>query len=471
MSRIITNVQSLVAQRVLGSQNRQLNTALTRLSTGFRINSGADDPAGLIASETLRSQKVAINAAIENARRADNVLSVAEGSLVEVNRLLLELEDLVDRSANDAGLSAPEVAANQDQIDSILQSINRIANSAEFAGRKLLNGSFAFNTSSVNSNQITDVQIRAAKIPDGGFRTVTLNVATASELAQITGAGGGAGGALSAATSLQVGGNFGNEVFSFASGTTLAEIATAINSSTGLTGVAATASGGSLFFNSTQYGSEAVVSVQVLNGAFTTDTGNANGVDGTVIINGNTAKVNGLEASIRTGSFAADLTLAADFATTAGSTGSFEITGGGARFSIAPEIGLNGTETIGIQAISTGSLGNATDGFLSTLNSGGTNDLSSANFANAQRVIRAAQDQVSTLRGRLGAFQKNTLETTINSLMIALENTAAAESAIRETDFAQTTSELTRAQILVNAATAVLQVANSSPQNVLTLLT
>ena len=123
MSRIVTNVQSLVAQRVLGTQNRQLNQALTRLSTGLRINSGADDPAGLIASESLRSEKVAISAAIDNANRADNVLAVAEGALVEVNRLLLDLEDLIDRSASTAGLSEAELEANQAQIDAILQSI------------------------------------------------------------------------------------------------------------------------------------------------------------------------------------------------------------------------------------------------------------------------------------------------------------------------------------------------------------
>lgn len=472
MSRIVTNVQSLVAQRVLGSQNKELNQALTRLSTGLRINRGADDPAGLIASEGLRSQKVAIGAAIDNANRADNVLSVAEGSLVEINRLLLELEDLFDRSANEAGLSQAELDANQGQIDTILESINRIANTAEFSGRKLLSGDFAFATSGVTSTHIANAQINSAKIPEGSFRTVTVDVTAASQFATISGVGGGAAGALSAATTIQVGGNFGIEVFSFASGATAAEIATAINTSTGLTGVSAVVSGAgnAVYFTSTQFGADAAISVQTLSGGFSLDSNNANGVDGTVIVNGANADVSGLNVAVRTGSLAANLTLDAAFAASAGSSSSFTITGGGAQFSISPEVGLVGLETIGIQAVSTGSLGNRSDGFLSTLNSGGTNDLGSKNFSTAQRVIRDAQSQVSTLRGRIGGFQKFKLATAVNSLLIALENTAAAESAIRETDFADATSQLTRAQILVNSSTATLQIANAQPQNVLSLL-
>ena len=140
MSRINTNIQSLLATRVLNKNHTSLNQALERLSTGLRINTGKDDPSGLIASEALRTSKVAITAAIDNAGRANNIVAIAEGGLHEINSLLLELEDLVDRGANEAGLSEDEVNANQLQIDAILQSINRIADTTEFAGRKMLNG-------------------------------------------------------------------------------------------------------------------------------------------------------------------------------------------------------------------------------------------------------------------------------------------------------------------------------------------
>ena len=219
MSRINTNVQSLLATRVLNRNNDSLNTALERLSTGLRINTGRDDPAGLIASEALRNSKVAITAAIDNASRASNIVGIAAGGLQEVNSLLLELENLVDRSANEAGLSSAEVKANQLQVDAILQSINRIADTTEFAGRKLLNGNFAFTTSgtALSDQRISAIQINSAKIPEGATRTVAVELLTPSEFAYVSAAGGGTGGALSAASTIQVRGNEGTEILSFAS--------------------------------------------------------------------------------------------------------------------------------------------------------------------------------------------------------------------------------------------------------------
>jgi flagellin len=234
-------------------------------------------------------------------------------------------------------------------------------------------------------------------------------------------------------------------------------------------------------FSSTDYGSDAIVSVQVvgstgrlaINGASTSTDheSSSSGTDGTVIVNGTQANVNGLKASVRTASLSADFTLAEAFGgSTTPASSSFDIVGGGARFNIAPEVNLTALETIGIQSVSTASLGNNADGFLSSLASGGANDISSGNSATAQRVLAEAQSQISGLRGRIGGFQRNTLETSVNSLQVALENTAAAESAIRETDFAETTSALTRAQILVNSSTQTLQLANAQPQAVLALL-
>src|ERR1041384_1835954 len=112
MSRINTNVTSLIAQRVLGQNQGSLGKSLERLSTGLKINRGKDDPAGLIASETLRSEIGSLTAAIGNADRADQVVNIAEGGLQEVSSLLTELQGLVTSSANKAGLSASEEAAH-----------------------------------------------------------------------------------------------------------------------------------------------------------------------------------------------------------------------------------------------------------------------------------------------------------------------------------------------------------------------
>lgn len=479
MSRINTNVTSLVAARILNKNNEMLNQALERLSTGVRINRGKDDPAGLIASERLRSETTAIAAALDNARRADNLVSVAEGGLQEVSSLLIELENLIDHTANSAGLSSDEVQANQLQVDAILESINRIATSTEFSGKKVLNGTFDYTTSGVTagstSSAITDLKINSVRLAEGGSRTVVVDITSSAQTAQLIYSGSATGAGV---TTLQIGGKHGIEQFSFASGTAATAVIAAVNQSTSLTGVSATISGtGSntrIKFNSTDYGSEAFVSVEAIGGTFTVTGGTGStkdfGEDVGATVNGAQAIANGLNISIRTTALSVDMTLASDFATDPTLTKTFAVTGGGANFSIAPTLGLNAMASIGLQNVATGSLGNATQGFLSTLGSGQTNQLSSGNFEMAQRIIRDASAQVSSLRGRLGAFQKNTLASTINSLQVTYENVTAAESAIRDTDFAAETSRLTRAQILVNAASVTLQQANAAPQNVLALL-
>ncbi|MFQ5461630.1 MAG: flagellin [Phycisphaerae bacterium] len=496
MSRINTNVQSLVARRALSVNNASLNEALVRLSTGLRINSGRDDPAGLIASETLRASIRAIDTSIDNANRADTIVAVAEGGLQEISSLLLELESLVDATANEAGLTAAEIKANQSQIDNILISINRLAEATAFGDKKLLNGNLNFTTSGVTASQVDRVQINSAKIPNGASRQVNVTVQTKSEVALLSAVGAGTdssgtlNGTLNGATTFQVRGVHGSDILSFASGATTAQIATAINASKALTGVSATASagtgGGAAFLNlqSTDYGADAFVSLSVINnlsgfssiddpgltsGALATET-KTTGVEGTIVVNGSSGIVKGKEVSVRSGALSLDMTLNTTVIGVTNATTSFDITGGGARFSISPTVGLAGLEAIGIGEVSTAKLGDSGNGFLASLESGKTNDLTSKNFTVAQRVVRSAIDQVASLRGRLGGFQKNTLRTTINSLKVSLENVSAAESAIRDADFAEETSSLTRAQILVNSSTSTLQLANAQPQNVLALL-
>ena len=156
-------------------------------------------------------------------------------------------------------------------------------------------------------------------------------------------------------------------------------------------------------------------------------------------------------------------------------TKTFGITGGGATFSLGSKVSETDKASVGIASVSTGSLGATqnsagTAEFLSTLASGGPNSLDSGNLVQAQKILDKAVKQVSQLRGRLGAFQKFTIGSTVNSLGVALENANAAESAIRDTDFAEETSKLTRAQILSQAATTVLAQANTAPQAALSLL-
>src|SRR5881628_3781242 len=159
MARINTNVASLTAQRGLARSQKTLSDTLQRLSSGLRINRGADDPAGLIASEGLRSEIAGINQAIDNSQRASNVISTTEGALGEVASLLLNIKALVVQAANSGALSPDEISANQLQVDSAVESITRISNTTTFAGLKLINGSMDYLTSGVNNADIRALDI------------------------------------------------------------------------------------------------------------------------------------------------------------------------------------------------------------------------------------------------------------------------------------------------------------------------
>lgn len=497
MSRINTNVNSLIAQRILSQQNSSLNTSLQRLSTGLAINRGADNPAGLIASENLRSEKAAISAAISNAERADQVINIAEGGLQEINSLLLEVQSLVGSSANDAGLSTEEKEANQLQVDSILQTIDRIASATSFQGIKLLNGTYDF-TISGQASTVNSFQINAAKLGHNETRDVEV-VVTAS--AQHAGLFLSTAGALNLTDSdsrftIEIAGVKGSRQFSFASGTTLASIADAINTFKEVTGISATTSGTGLVMKSTEYGSEQFVSFDIVDtggqvgSIYTLSATNEDEADDTsgvalnainnpirdagqdvgAIINGILATSRGRTARIATDFLDLSIELTAAGAQNLDTIDAFSITGGGARFNLGPQVNIANQVSVGITNTAARHLGDKDIGFLDDLGSGKGANLVNGNLEDAQKIVNLAISQVSNLRGRLGAFQKNVIGATIRSLGVALENTSAAESSIRDTDFASETAELTRSQILVNAATNVLGIANNQPQSVLQLL-
>ena len=489
MSRINQNIPSLIAQRVLGNQNKGMAQSLQRLSTGYRINRGADDPAGLIASENLRAEKSAINSAITNSQRADQVVNVAEGGLQEVSNMLVELQGLVGATANEAGVSQEERDANQLQIDSILQTIDRIANATSFQGTKLLNGNFDYTVSGQDDAVLSDVTVNAAKLAaDGTARTVTITVLQSAQTGAVflsTGANFANGG--SGEVSFEITGTKGVQQFTFASGTSQTDILAAVNSFKDSIGVSATVASNSsrISINSTGYGADSFVRVKELSNEgptdfiFTAATAGGTAVsdlkdkgrNATVLINGTQATTDGLTARVSSDGF--DVSISIDGTSALNNTGqstTFDITSGGANFNLAPSVNLASKVSLGIETVTTGNLGGNSFGFLSDLKSGGSANVQNGNLSKAQEVIDASIKQVSSLRGRLGAFQKNVVGSTISSLGIALENTTAAESAIRDTDFASETANMTRAQILSQAATQSLALANSAPQQVLSLL-
>ncbi len=465
MSKINTNIASLQAITTLNKNQADLQLHLQRLSTGLQINSGKDAPAGLIASETLRSEIAGINQGIANSQRASNVVNTAEGSLSEVSSLLLQVQSLTNEAANTGALSTEEISANQLQVDSILNSINRISNTTQFNGVKLLNGGLDYSTSNVASTAIDSLNINAAKLPQNGSITITVNVTASAQLGTLGVAASGVG--VSAVT-IEISGVDGTEQLSFAGSTHNSAIVVAINQIKSETGVSAVLSGAALKLTSNAFGATQFVSVKTISGSFLT--GKANGANAAVSVNGTSAEVDGTTASIRTADLDLSFQLDSTFAQQTAAGTSFQITGGGARFQIGSVVNSQGQIQVGIGSVNTTKLGNSVDGFLSSIGSGGGNSLVSGNTIQAQKILTQSIRQVATLRGRLGALQKNVLDTNVNSLSVALENVTASESDIRDANFAAETAALTRAQILVSANTSIIAQANSAPQSVLKLL-
>ncbi len=473
MTRVNSNISSLRATHQLLMNQDALTQSMHRLSTGLRINTGRDDPAGLIASETLRSEIRGIDQAIENSSRALNVLATADSSLAEVSRMLLEIRGLIDHSANEGALSQEELNANQLQIDSLIESIDRIANTSQFNGEKLLNGNYGYALSSIDSTKLLWTEIFGARLAnDGATLGVTVEVTQSAQTANMYFAASGL--AAGNPVSVQIGGLRGSETFNFAASTSITEMAYGINTFTDLTGISATTSGARMDLWSTEYGADAFVSVETLSGTFSVAGGETATIDHgrnpTALINGQPGAADGLQVQLRKNGLDVAFYLSESFATTEGASTTFGITGGGARFQIGPEVNSNAQLNIGIPQINSAKLGDPVIGLLRSIGGGEANSIASQKYANAEAIVMRATMQVAIVSGRLGAIQKNQIEPNIRSQQVAYENVKASESTIRDTEYASEVAAMTRAQILVQSSMMTLQLANQIPQNVLALL-
>ncbi|MCP4504796.1 MAG: hypothetical protein GY826_00165, partial [Fuerstiella sp.] len=145
---ITNNVSSLTAQHNLGRASKGVATSIERLSSGLKINRGADGPAALVISEKQRAQIAGLKAAIDNSEKAVALVQTAEGALGEINSLLIKVRSLAIDSANSGVNDSDGLAANQAEIDNALDTINRIANNTQFGSKNLLDGSGGINGTS-----------------------------------------------------------------------------------------------------------------------------------------------------------------------------------------------------------------------------------------------------------------------------------------------------------------------------------
>ncbi len=186
MTRINTNTSSLNAQKTLTRNTQDLQKSLTRLSTGLRINSGKDDPAGLIASEILHNNIVATQKAVSNTQRGNQMIATTDSALGSIGSLLHDVRALVTEAANTAVMNDEQIAANQLQVDSALEAINRISQVTKFQGRRVLDGSLDFITDANTIPQIQNLKIDQANLGVTGEMDVSVEIDAAAEKAQIT---------------------------------------------------------------------------------------------------------------------------------------------------------------------------------------------------------------------------------------------------------------------------------------------
>ncbi|MGL4942866.1 MAG: flagellin [Thermoguttaceae bacterium] len=234
---VASNVPAMNAQFQMQKNIGSLSSTMNRLSTGLRINSAKDDPAGLIASELLKSDITATNMAIRNTQRANGMIGVATSALGQVTSLLNDVRGLVVESANEGAMNDAQIAANQLQIDASLDSIDRIARTTNYLGKKLIDGSLDYQTSGTTgpNTQVSDLNITSANLGLASSLDVNVKVNKIAEKAQLFMNGTG----VSEKTVVQIGGSKGTEAFNFGAGTTTSDMAKAIAAVSDATGVTA----------------------------------------------------------------------------------------------------------------------------------------------------------------------------------------------------------------------------------------
>ncbi len=505
MSQVInTNVLSLNAQRNLATSQSALSTALQRLSSGLRINSAKDDAAGLAISDRFTTQIRGLDQAVRNASDGISLSQTAESALGELTNNLQRIREIAVQSAN-ASNSASDRAALDQEVQQRLAEIERIGSQTSFNGQKVLDGTFGTATFQVGANvgetinvnlsggvkssqigQIatgtSSVEVTTANLTGTGTiqvgSTQAKTIGLASQGAQAGQSVGSAEAKARAINSASVPGltvlatnniEFtaaattgtatadtyslrinGQDVFASygqqANGVlTAQQIADAINTQTSTTGVTATLTGADLRLSAAD--GRDINIAQAFGGA---------AAGGITAGGGGSSTVNGV--TYRDGTLTTTITDAAAYSTVAGA-----VNGGTLSLTAAQNIIVTGDGAI---------MGFATANFTlakdtSTLAS--TNVLTVTGANNVMQRVDAALTTVSSLRSTFGAIQ-NRFESTIASLSAVSENLQASRSRILDADFASETANLTKAQILQQAGTAILAQANAAPQSVLALL-
>jgi flagellin len=490
MAVINTNVSSLKSQNSLALNERKLGTSMERLSTGIRINSAKDDAAGLAISTRMTSEIRGLTAAVRNANDGISVAQTAEGALGEITNILQRMREVAVQSANASNNSTDRVFLNTEVTQLIAES-QRIGEQANFNGIKLLNGDFRNMNFQVGSNAgevIAFTAIKDSRASALGSNTLSLagsgmnqaRISTSADtlLANTVGAASGTQLALTenGVTSLSSALTYGNEAMASA-------IATNINSAASNLGVTAVAKN-SMTFGGLVSAGDVVMTLNgsVLNATLSNATdltalaSAVNGVSGTTGITATFETPGNKSLMTLTTSDGRDITIAtfthSGATKTALANGGVTMLSGAANNSIRKSGTVEITSPRGALVVNspTGTTVFASGGLNSSFSSILSVDITTvAGATSALTSIDAALTTVNNSRASLGGLM-NRFEATVSNQNTAISNLSASRSRILDANYAVETTNLAKAQIIQQAATAMLAQANQSSQSVLALL-
>ncbi len=486
-STINTNINSLTAQRNLGMSASSLSTSIQRLSSGLRINSAKDDAAGLAISERFTSQIRGLNQAVRNANDGISLAQTAEGALKASGDILQRVRELSVQSAN-ATNSASDRQALQAEVGQLVSELDRISQTTEFNGRRLLDGTFGTQQFQVGANANQTIIAATANLRTSVYgNNQTKNDGGVATLAAF-GSNGNTGGAVT------INGSIGSATVTTGSNSTAKANVSLINAQTVATGVTATARTDV----SVSFASAGAYTLTLQSDNTTAQTvsftlaaaGTAEGLSAAVAAINDQSSKTGVIASLNSAGSAVilsnatgnDITLSDTVALNAGDVTVTKLdealvaVGAGAVLDAAGTVAQNATVSGYITLDSSKSFsvsvaaGNTLTANGSTLKK--VSDLDITSFVKATDALKTVDSAIAFISGQrasLGALQSR-FETAIGNLQTTSENLSASRSRILDADFAQETANLSRAQILQQAGTAMVAQANQLPQGVLALL-
>ena len=487
--RIQHNIAALNSYRNLTGNNNAVSKNLEKLSSGYRINRAGDDAAGLAISEKMRAQITGLNTAQKNAQDGVSLVQTAEGALTEVHSMLNRMVELADQSANGTYDNEVDRANLQKEIASLKDEIDRIADSTNFNGINLLDGSLSAAKLDVKSATINNKAITpTVNAATGTASKIAVTASTVEQKQTLTVEYADESGTLHKVevgyTSAKEVGKNDAAVLGALQKSELAsvfDITSDKNGALTLTSKVVGENGAKLIGISTTDVATTVKAGDVTKGTNETVTltnGAQNIIAGdTIVLNGKTyefvadtsskpktegatAIVVGANEDATIANLNTALENAGVKATKNGTNLVLSATKNGAALTL--QIG-DTSEDFNQMNVSVGDMHTAALGIADI-------DISTqAGAKTAVGKIKSAINSVSSTRGDLGAIQ-NRLEHTINNLSVTSENMTAAESRIRDVDMANEMMAYTKNNILVQSSQAMLAQANQLPQGVLQLL-